>query len=53
MGTSIPMLPTGCYMGEGLLPIREKGVKKILELLFVEMRELMPEMRGRRRRPVA
>ena len=43
-GTSIPTLPAGGYMGEGLLPIPEKVVKKILELSFVEMRELMPEM---------
>ena len=42
-GTSIPALPAGGYMGEGLLPIPEKTVKKILELAFVEMRDLMPE----------
>ena len=44
MGTSIPTLPAGGYMREGLLPIPEKVVKKIPELSFVEMRELMLEM---------
>ena len=44
MGTSIPTLPAGGYMREGLLPIPEKVVKKIPELSFVEMRELMFEM---------
>ena len=41
---SIPVVPAGSYMGEGLLPIPERLTKKILlQLEFVEMRELMPE----------
>ncbi len=31
-------------MGEGMLPIPEKVVRKILELAFVEMGDLMPEV---------
>ena len=38
-----PSLPAGGYMGEGLLPIPEKLVKKILNLDFVELREMLPE----------
>ena len=34
---------TGLVTGEGLLPVPEKLAKKILELEFIEMRELMPE----------
>ena len=41
--SSIPVVPAGSYMGEGLLPIPERLTKKILQLEFVEMRELMPE----------
>ena len=40
---SIPVVPAGSYMGEGLLPIPERLTKRILQLEFVEMRELMPE----------
>lgn len=40
----VPTLPAGGYMGEGLLPIPERLVKKITELTFVEMRDLMPEV---------
>ena len=35
--------PAGSYLDEGLLPVPEKLVQKILRLEFVEMRELMPE----------
>ena len=41
--SSIPVVPAGSYMGEGLLPIPERLTKKIIQLEFVEMRELMPE----------
>ena len=47
--SSIPVVPAGSYMGEGLLPIPERLTKKILQLEFVEMRELMPETWMRRR----
>ena len=36
-------VPTGTYVGEGVLPVPERLAKKILNLGFVEMRELMPE----------
>ena len=36
-------VPTGTYVGEGVLPVPERLAKKILNLEFVEMRELMPE----------
>ena len=38
-----PSIPAGSYMGEGLLPILEHLTKKILQLEFVKMCELMPE----------
>ena len=41
----IPTLPAGGYMGEGLLPIPEKIVKKIFKLSLVDMR---CSSRGRR-----
>ena len=41
---TIPVLPGGGYMGEGLLPIPDRMVKQILDLAFVEMRDLMPEV---------
>ena len=37
------VVPAGSYMGEGLIPIPERLSKKILNLEFVEMRDLMPE----------
>ena len=40
---SIPVIPAGSYMGEGLLPIPERLTKKIFQLEFFEMQELMPE----------
>ncbi len=43
-GPIVPALPAGGYMGEGMLPIPEKVVRKILELAFVEMGDLMPEV---------
>jgi hypothetical protein len=43
-GTSgAALVPAGGYMGEGLLPVPDKLVKKILKLEFVEMQELLPE----------
>ena len=39
-----PSLPAGGYMGEGLLPIPDKLVKKITNLEFVELREMLPEV---------
>ncbi len=41
-GPIVPALPAGGYMGEGMLPI--PAWKKILELAFVEMGDLMPEV---------
>ena len=38
-----PSLPAGGYMGEGLLPIPDKLVKRILNLEFIELREMLPE----------
>ena len=35
--------PAGAYLGEGLLPVPEKLVQKIISLEFVEMWELMLE----------
>ena len=35
--------PVGTYLGEGLLPVLDKLVQKIVRLEYVEMRELMPE----------
>ncbi len=35
----------GGYMGEGMLPIPEKVVKRILELAFVEMGDLVAHAR--------
>jgi hypothetical protein len=35
--------PVGTYLGEGLLPVPDKLVQKIVRLEYVEMRELMPE----------
>ena len=51
LGSTIPNLtqpslcgvPAGSYLGEGLLPVPDKLVQKILKLEFVEMRDLMPE----------
>ena len=42
---SIPVatLPAGGVMGEGLMPVPEKIRRKIVNLEFVEMRDLMPE----------
>ena len=40
---SVPTVPAGWFMGEGLLPVPEKITKKTLNLDFVEMRDLMPE----------
>ena len=37
------MISAGSYMGEGLFPIPEKLVKKIIKLEFIEMHELLPE----------
>ena len=37
------VVPTGSYMGGGLLPVPEKLVIKITRLEFVEMQELMPD----------
>ena len=37
------VIPAGGYMGEGLLPVPDKLVKKIIKLEFVEMQELLPE----------
>jgi hypothetical protein len=36
-------MPAGAYLGEGLLPVPDKLVQKIVKLEFVEMRDLMPE----------
>ena len=36
-------VPAGSYLGEGLLPVPDKLVQKIVKLEFVEMRDLMPE----------
>ena len=36
-------LPAVTYWGEGVLPITERVEKRILNLEFIEMRELMPE----------
>ncbi len=41
---SVPSLPAGSYMGEGMLPIPEKVARRILELSYVEMGDLMPEV---------
>ena len=40
---SIPVVPAASYMSKGLLPILEHVTKKILQLEFVEMHELMVE----------
>ena len=40
MGMEVPM---GTYVGKGVLPVPERLAKKIQNLEFVEMRELMPE----------
>ena len=37
------MVPAGSYFGEGLLPVPDKLVKKILKFEFIEMYELLPE----------
>ena len=37
------MLPGGMYLGDGVMPLPQRLVKKILELQFVEMFELQPE----------
>jgi hypothetical protein len=31
------------YLGEGLLPVLDKLVQKILKLEFIEMRDLVPD----------
>lgn len=36
-------VPAGTYLGEGLLPVPDKLVQKIVRLEFIEMRDLMPE----------
>lgn len=35
--------PTGTYVGEGVRPVPEQLAMKILNLEFIEMRELVPE----------
>ena len=49
------VVPTGSFMAEGLLPVPEKKscyaalvTQKIIRLVFVEMRELMPETMKKR-----
>ena len=44
-GTAVgsTMVPAGSYFGEGLLPVPDKLVKKILKFEFIEMYELLPE----------
>lgn len=42
-GSAAMMVSAGSYMGEGLLPIPEKLVNKIVKLEFIEMHELLPE----------
>ena len=37
------MLPGGMYLGDGVMPLPQRLVKKILELQFIEMFELQPE----------
>ena len=37
------VVPTGTYVGEGVLPVPERVTKKILNLEFVKMRKIMPE----------
>ena len=37
------MVPVDGYFGEGLLPVPEKSVKKILKFEFVETYELLPK----------
>ena len=36
-------VPAGMFLGEGLVPLPEKLVQRIINLEFVEMSELMPE----------
>ena len=36
-------VPTGLFLGDGVLPLPQKLMKRILALEFVEMRELLPE----------
>ena len=45
--TGSAMVPAGCYMGEGMLPVPDRLVKKIVKLEFVEMKELLPETKIR------
>ena len=40
---AVPVLPVGGYMGEGLMPVPAKLVRKIHNLEFVEMRDMLPE----------
>ena len=40
----MPVFPAGTYVGEDLLPIPEYLTKKILQLEFVKMWELMPDL---------
>ena len=37
------VVPTGLFLGDGVLPLPQRIMKKILALEFVEMRELLPE----------
>ena len=36
-------VPTGLFLGDGVLPLPQKLMKKIRALEFIEMRELLPE----------
>ena len=37
------VVPTGLFLGDGLLPLPQKLMRRIIALEFVEMRELLPE----------
>ena len=43
LSTNTTGFPVGTYLGEGLLPVPDKLVQKIVRLEYIEMRELMPE----------
>ena len=36
-------VPTGLFLGDGLLPLPQKLMKRIVAFDFIEMRELLPE----------